>query len=191
MLAGEPFYRERRSQLADDEVRHATRQDRPHLPRHLVPDLADADAELEELLHSLMETRPLVAVLIVAGVEKRPTATAGLLELVGELGQHRLDLGLVALETLGMKFNVPDDTFGLDVVVGVLAVSEETVGEDGVDPFGVENSLRAHCFVSFSVEVGNVLVLSHDSSKSKSGAILAYGPVNYNSVIDILKTQRT
>ena len=40
--------------LADDEVWHATRQNRPHLPRHLVLDLADADAELKELFHALM-----------------------------------------------------------------------------------------------------------------------------------------
>ena len=136
--------------LADDEVRHATRQNRPHLPRHLVLDLADADAELKELLHALMETGPLVAVLVVAGVEKRPAATAGLLELVGEFVQHGFDLSLVVLETLGMKPDVPDDAFGLDVVAGVLAVSEKTVGEDGVYPFGVENSLRAHSSILLS-----------------------------------------
>ena len=129
--------------LADDEVRHAARQNRPHLPRHLVLHLADADAELEELLHALMEASPLVAVLVVAGVEERPATTTGLLELVGEFVQHRLDLGLVALETLGMKLDT-NDALGLDVFASILTVTEQAVHEDGVDPLGVENCLRAH-----------------------------------------------
>ena len=171
--------------LADDEVRHATWQNRPHLPRHLVLDLADADAELKELLHALMETGPQIAVLVVAGVEKRPATTAGLLELVGELVQHGFDLGLVALETLGMKPDVPDDAFGLDVVAGVLAVSEETVGEDGVYPFGVENSLSAHsstllsryCFIPsrHHAQISlKPIILRHKSQEAASAASWEY-----------------
>lgn len=89
--------------LADDVVRHAARQNRPHLSRHLTLNLTDPDAKLKELLHVLMEASPLVAVLVVTGVEERPATTAGLLELVGKLVQHRFDLGPVAFQALGMK----------------------------------------------------------------------------------------
>ncbi len=43
-----------------------------------------------------------------------------------------------------MKSDVPHDTFGLDVVARVLSVSGETVDEDGIYPFGIENNLNAH-----------------------------------------------
>ena len=71
-----------------------------------------------------MHTRPLVAMLVVAGIQERPSATTGLLELVGELVQHRLDLGPVALQALGVKPDVPGDALGLDVLASVFSLFE-------------------------------------------------------------------
>jgi len=133
-----------------DVVRHPARQSIPHLARHEALDLADADAELEELLHRLMKTSPLVAVLVVAGVEERPPAAALLLELLRQLVQHGHDLGLVALQALGVKPDVPDDTLGLDVLTGVLAISEQAIHEDRVDQLCVETCRRAHSAVLLS-----------------------------------------
>ena len=132
--------------LVDDVVRHATGQSQPHLPRQLGLNLADPNAELEELLHALMKARPLIAVLVVAGIQERPSATAGLLELVGKLVQHRLDLGLVAFQTLGVKPDGRGNALGFDVLAGILAVLEQTVHEDCVDLLGVECCLRVHLY---------------------------------------------
>lgn len=110
--------------LVDDVVRHTTGQSRPHLPRQLGLDSTDPNAKLEELLHTLMQACPLVAVPIIAGLEERPATTTGLLEFVGELIQHRFDLDLVALQTLGMKSDNLLDALCFDVLVGVLVVFE-------------------------------------------------------------------
>lgn len=134
----------------DDVVRHPARQSAPHLARHEALDLADADTKLEELLHRLVQVGPLVAVLVVAGVEERPATASLLLELLRQLVQHGHDLGSVTLQALGMKPDVPDDTLRLDVLAGVLAVPEQTVHEDRVDVFRVESCLRAHSAVLLS-----------------------------------------
>ena len=134
----------------DDVVRHPTRQSAPHLARHEALDLADADAELEELLHRLVQPRPLVAVLVVAGVEERPSTAVLLLELLRQLVQHGHDLGLVALQALGVKPDVPDDALGLDMLTGVLAVTKQAVHEDGVDPLCAETCRCAHSTVLLS-----------------------------------------
>src|SRR3989338_5097793 len=135
---------------SDDVVRHPARQSAPHLARHEALDLANADAELEELLHRLVKTGPLVAVLVVAGFEERPSAAALLLKLLRQLVQHGYDLGLVALQTLGVKPDVPDDALGLDVLAGVLAISEQAIHEDRVDLLCVETCRRAHSTVLLS-----------------------------------------
>lgn len=126
------------TRLVDDVVWHSTGQNRPHFAWHQAFYLADADAELEELLHSEMQTRPLVAVLVVAGVQERHSATARLLELVGQLVEQRCDFLLVAGEPLGVETDIADDAFRLHVLAGVLAVLEEAVEEDGFNPLGVE-----------------------------------------------------
>jgi|GEM_PF-5592284 len=97
-----------------------------------------------------MEAGPLVAVLVVACVEERRATTAGLFELVGKLIKHLLDLGLVALQALGVEPDVIGDPFGLHVLAGIFAFFKQAVHEDCFDPFGVENIFRAHRF-SFSV----------------------------------------
>jgi len=135
--------------LADDVVRHSARQSAPHLAGHQELGLVSGDAKLEELIHSLVQTGPPVAVLVVAGFEERPAATAGFLELVGELIEKCCDLGLVLLQALGVEPNVLGNAFGFHVPAGVFAFLEEAVHEDCVDPLGVENDLCAHCFISF------------------------------------------
>jgi len=130
--------------LVDDVVRHAARKNRPHLSRHLALDFANPNAELEELLHTQVQVCPLITMLVVAGVEERPTTPAGLFELVWELIQHRLDLGLVTFQTSGVKPDVTGDSFGLDVFASVLAVPEQTVREDRIDSLGVQNHGFAH-----------------------------------------------
>lgn len=118
--------------LLDHEIWHAAREDRPHLTRQEVFDLADGDAELNELLLGLVRARPLVAVLVEAGVEEAPAASAASLERVGELREHVVDLLAVLLDAARVETNGLDDALGQDVVAGVLAVLEQAVHEDDV-----------------------------------------------------------
>lgn len=125
--------------LLHDEVRHPAREGRPHLPRQAVLDLADGDAELDELLLGLVHARPLVAVLVHAGVEEAVATSAAGLELVGELSQHVVDLLTVLLDAAGVKPDDVDDALGDDVVTGVLAVLEQAGHEDAVHAIGSDD----------------------------------------------------
>lgn len=143
--------------LLDHEVRHASWEDRPHVARQAVLDLADSDAELDELLLGLVEaTSPLVAVPVEAGVEEAvPTTTAGL-ELVGEFREHVVDLLTALLDAARVEPDSVDDALGHDVVAGVLAVLEEAGLEDGLDVMRGENlSVGAHCSTFSSIFAGD------------------------------------
>lgn len=126
--------------LLDHEEGHAAGQDVPYIARKLVLDLVDGHAQLEQLLHAVVEAGPQVAALVLAGVQE---GAAGL-ELVRQLVQQRFDLGLVALHAVGVELDRLGDAFGRDVVAGVLAVLEQAVEEDRFDPRGVKNE-GGHC----------------------------------------------
>lgn len=91
-----------------------------------------------------METRPLIAVTIVAGIEERHSAAALLLELIGEFTEQSLDLSLVTLQTFRMESNIHGDTLSPDMLAGVLPILEETVEENCLDSLGIESGRRAH-----------------------------------------------
>lgn len=146
------FARERL--LLDHEVRHAAREDHPHLTREAVLDLADGDTELHQLLLGLVEASPLVAVPVEAGVEEAVATTAAGLELVGEFREHVVDLLPVLLDAARVEPDGLDDSLGDDVAGGALAVLEETGHENSLDVLWGENlSVGAHC-CTFSSNFG-------------------------------------
>jgi hypothetical protein len=75
-------------------------------------------------------------VLVVAGIQKRPPAAAGSLELIWELVQHHPDLASVVIEARGIESNRTDDSFGYDAIVGIVIVPRKTVEENGLNSLG-------------------------------------------------------
>lgn len=135
--------------LLHREVRHASREGRPHLPRETVLDLADGDAELNELLLGLVHARPLVAVLVHAGVEKAVAASSAGLELIREFREHVVDLLTMFLDTAVVEADGQRDAFGNDVAGSVFTVLEQAVQEDGVDKIASQGvSVGGHDFLS-------------------------------------------
>lgn len=126
--------------VVDDVVGHAAWQCTPHLARHQARDLAGGQAELEELLHPLMEAGPLVAVAVVAGVEERHPAAPRLLELVRQLVEHRGDFRLVLVDAAGMEADVAGDAGGRGVLAVVLTVLEQAGEENLLDALGGQNT---------------------------------------------------
>lgn len=119
--------------LLHHEVRHPFREGTPHLPREAVLDFADGDAELDELFLSQMHARPLVAVLVYAGVGEAHAASAAGLEIVGEFREHVVNLLTVLLDAAAVEADGVDDTLRHDALGDVLAVLEQTLHEDIVD----------------------------------------------------------
>lgn len=99
-----------------------------------------------------------------ARVEEGPSTPTALTELVGELGQHGLDLLAMSLEALRVEPDVGHDAFGLDVGGSVLSVLEEAIEEDLLDALGVEHERVAHDrsfhSVSRDLRVENGTILS-------------------------------
>ena len=119
--------------LLHHEVRRAAWEDRPHLPRKAVLNLADGDAELNELFLGLVHACPLVAVLVHAGVEEAVATSAAGLELVREFREHVVNLLTVSFDAARMESDGSHDALCDDVAGSVFAVLEEAVQEDGVD----------------------------------------------------------
>ena len=79
--------------------------------------------------------------LVPHGVDDGVTAAAvNYLELVRQIVHPRLNLGPVAFQPLGVKPPGIDETLGSDGVAGILAVLVQTVEEDLIDPFGIDQT---------------------------------------------------
>lgn len=126
----------------NDDVGHAAGHCCPHFAGHQIRCDAGGDAELEELFHRAMEARPLVAVLVVAGVQEAPaTATTRgfFLELRGQFGEHGDDVVALLGDAAGMEADVRRDAGGGQIGFLRLVVLEQAVHEGLFDPLGVEN----------------------------------------------------
>ncbi len=144
---------------SDENVGQAAGQRSPRLARIRVLDLADADTELEELLHALMEPRPLVAVAIFAGVEEGLPGVRT--ERIRELRQEGFDLGTMALETFGVEADGGHEAFCGHMVGRILSLTEEAVEEDLFDLLGVKRDCVGHVdpFIRISRRLGVRTVL--------------------------------
>lgn len=141
-LGGDGHLFDRLGLGVDDDVRHAAGEHRPHLAGHQVGSDAGSDAELEELFHRAMEARPLVPVLVVAGIQEAPapvTARGFFLELRGQFGEHGDDVVALLGDAAGMEADVRRDPGGRQIGFLRLVVLEQAVHEGLLDPLGVEN----------------------------------------------------
>ena len=133
--------------LADYVVGHSSREQFPHLTWSEKFCLPDSHSQKEQLFHRLVEASPLLAVLVIAGIQKRHSSATRLLEIVREFVEHGLDFSFMAFQPSKMESDITSDSFDLDMVDVVITVLEQTVEEYLGYPFCSE--LLGHVISSF------------------------------------------